>query len=124
MATRCLGRISVLAMCYSLRRCSSESGSKIDMAVQLLDTLPQTEAHVILQMDSWYTCKKLWNKAEEKKITLIGAIKTNRILYPDDQRCNAQDYASKLPNDQYHLVTVGGHEYWVHRYQGKLNGSD
>ena len=111
-----------VSMCYSLRRCSSESGSKIDMAVQLLDTLPQTDAQVILQMDSWYTCKKLWNKAEEKKITLIGAIKTNRILYPDDQRCNAQDCASKIPNDQYHLVTVGGHEYWIHRYQGKLNG--
>ncbi len=26
------------------------------------------------------------------------------------------------PNGQYHLVTVGGHEYWSHRYEGALNG--
>lgn len=110
------------SICYCLRRCSPESGSKINMAVELLNTLPQTDARVILQMDSWYTCKALWDKAVEKNITLIGAMKTNRILYPDGHRCNALDYASMLPNGQYHLVTVGGHEYWVHRYEGALNG--
>lgn len=112
------------SLCYCLRRCCPESGSKIDMAVQLLDTLPGTDAHVILQMDSWYTCKPLWDKALEKNITLIGAMKTNRILYPDSHRCSAQDYAAMLPNGQYHLVTVGGHEYWIHRYEGALNGID
>ena len=110
------------SLCYCLRRCCPESGSRIDMAVQLLDTLPETNARVILQMDSWYTCKALWNKALEKKVTLIGAMKTNRILYPDGHRCSAQDYAAMLPNGQYHLVTVGGHEYWIHRYEGALNG--
>ena len=29
-----------------------------------------------------------------------------------------------LPNGQYHLATVGGHEYWIHRYEGALNGID
>ncbi len=94
------------------------------MAVQLLDTLPQTDAPIIVQMDSWYTCKALWDKALEKNITLIGAMKTNRILYPDGHRCSALDYAAMLPNGQYHLVTVGGHEYWIHRYEGALNGID
>lgn len=110
-------------LCYCLRRCCPENGSKIDMAVQLLDTLPQTDVRVILQMDSWYTCKALWDKAPEKNITLIGAMKTNRILYPDGHRCSAQDYAAMLPNGQYHLVTVGGHEYWIHRYEGPLTGA-
>jgi len=111
-----------VSFCYCLCRCCPENGSKIDMAVHLLDTLPETDAHVILQMDSWYTCKALWDKAAEKSITLIGAMKTNRILYPDGHRCSALNYAAMLPNDQYHLVTVGGHEYWVHRYEGALNG--
>ena len=110
------------SLCYCLRRCCPENGSKIDMAVQLLDTLPETDAHIILQMDSWYTCKALWDKALEKNITLIGAMKINRILYPDGHRQSAQDYAAMLPNGQYHLVKVGGHEYWVHRYEGTLNG--
>ncbi len=116
--------VGKISLCYCLRRCCRENGSKIDMALQLLDALPQTDAHLILQMDSWYTCKALWDKASEKNITLIAAMKTNRILYPDGHRRSAQDYAAMLPNGQYHLVTVGGHEYWVHRYQGALNGID
>ena len=111
-----------VSLCYCLRRCCPENGSKIDMAVQLLDDMPKTDAHVILEIDSWYTCKALWDKAGEKNVTLIGAMKTNRILYPGGHRCSAQDYAAMLPNDQYHLVTVGGHEYLVHRYEGALNG--
>ena len=79
---------------------------------------------IIFEMDSWYTCKRLWDKALEKGITLIGAMKTNRILYPGGHRRSAQDYAAMLPNGQYHLVTVGGHEYWIHRYEGALNGID
>ena len=113
-----------VSLCYCLHRCCPENGSKIDMAVQLLDDMPKTDAHVILEMDSWYTCKALWNKANEKNISLIGAMKTNRILCPDGHRWNAQDYAAMLPNDQYHLVTVGGREYLVHRYEGALNGID
>ena len=112
------------SLCYCLRRCCPESGSKIDMAVQLLDALPETDARIIFQMDSWYTCKALWDKALQKRITLIGAMKTNRILFPDGHRQSAREYAAILPNDQYHLVTVGGHEYWVHRYEGALNGID
>ena len=112
------------SLCYCLQRCCQENGSKIDTAVRLLDTLPETDARVILQMDSWYTCKALWDKALEKNITLIGAMKTNRILFPDGHRRSALDYAAMLPNDQYHLVTVGGHEYWIHRYEGALNGID
>lgn len=111
-----------VSLCYTLRRCCPENGSKIDMAVQLLDSLPKTDARIILQMDSWYTCQKLWDKAIEQKITLIGALKTNRILYPNGKHCPACDYAAMLPNDQYHLVTVGGHDYWIHRYEGALNG--
>ncbi len=110
--------------CYCLHRCCPEKGSKIDMAVQLLDTLPEKDTQIILLIDSWYTCKALWDKALAKNITLIGAMKTNRILYPDGHRQSARDYASMLPNGQYHLVRVGGHEYWIHRYEGPLNGID
>jgi len=40
------------ALCYNLRRCCPENGSKIDMAAQLLDDLPETKAPVIALMDS------------------------------------------------------------------------
>ena len=60
----------------------------------------------------------------EKKCHLIGAMKTNRILYPNGVRTSANDYASILKQDQFHLVTVKGRKYYVHRYQGHLNKID
>jgi len=92
------------------------------MAIQILNALPETSVNIIFQMDSWYTCATVWDKALEKGVTLIGAMKINRILYPDAHRCNIRDYAASLTNDQCHLVTVGGGEYWIHRYEGPLNG--
>lgn len=32
------------------------------------------------------------------------------------------EFPSTLDPHLYHLVKVGGHEYWVHRYEGALNG--
>ena len=110
------------ALCYELRRCCPKNGSKIDTSVQLLDNLPETNVPIIALMDSWYTCQRLWDKVMEKGLTMIGALKSNRILYPNGKRCPASKYAASLPNGQYHLVKVGGHEYWVHRYEGTLNG--
>lgn len=78
-----------ISLCYCLRRCCLESGSKIEMAVKLLNDLPETDARVIVQTDSWYTCQALWDKALEKNLTLIAALKTNRILYPDGQHISA-----------------------------------
>lgn len=60
----------------------------------------------------------------EKKCHLIGAMKTNRILYPNGVRTSASDYASTLTQDQFHLVTVKGRKYYVHRYEGRLNKID
>ncbi len=48
-------------------------------------------------------------------------MKTNRILYPNGQITSAMDYARSFSLSQFHLVTVKGHEYWVHRYEGSLN---
>lgn len=48
-----------VSLCYCLRRCCSESGSKIEMAVKLLNTLPQTGAQIIIQTDSWYALQGL-----------------------------------------------------------------
>lgn len=50
-----------LSSCYYLRRCP-ENGSKIDTAVELLNTLSEMNARVISQMDSLYTCKRQFPK--------------------------------------------------------------
>ena len=111
-------------LCYSLRRCCKEHGTKVDMTLEVVDSILETERPVYVLMDSWYTNASVWNKCREKKFHLIGAMKTNRILYPNGVRTSASDYASTVTKDLFHLVTVKGREYYVHRYQGHLNKID
>lgn len=94
------------------------------MTVEVIDSIQESEIPIYVLMDSWYTNAVVWNKCKEKKCHLIGAMKTNRILYPNGLRTSASDYASILTQDQFHLVTVKGREYYVHRYQGHLNKID
>lgn len=108
-------------LCYSLQRCCPEHGSKVDMTLNVIDSLIETEHPVYVLMDSWYTNAQVWNKYVAKKCHLIGAMKSNRILYPDGMRTSASDYAASRTQDQFYLVTVKGQEYFVHRYEGPLN---
>ena len=48
-------------------------------------------------------------------------MKSNRILYPNGMRISASAYAAARTQDQFHLVTVKGQKYFVHRYEGPLN---
>ena len=103
-------------LCYSLRRCCKEHGTKVDMTLEVIDSIQKSEIPIYILMDSWYTNANVWNKCKAKKCHLIGAMKTNRILYPNGVCTSANDYASILKQDQFHLVTVKGRKYYVHRY--------
>lgn len=50
----------------------------------------------------------------------------NRILYPYCVKINVWDFAGKLAEAEYrklfHLVIVKHRQYYVYRYEGKLNG--
>lgn len=94
------------------------------MTVEVIDSIQESEIPIYVLMDSWYTNADVWNKCKGKKCNLIGAMKTNRILYHNGVRTSASDYASMLTQDQFHLVTVKGREYYVHRNQGHLNKID
>ena len=54
----------------------------------------------------------------------IGALKTNRILYPAGIRQKLSQFALFLHKTDaaVRLVTVGNRQYYVYRYEGKLNG--
>ncbi len=108
------------ALCYSLKRYSKEGGTKIEMTQDVLKSLPDQAGAYIL-MDSWYTNSDILRECRKRACHLIGAMKTNRILYPNGHRTSAMDYALTLSPSQFHLVTVKGCEYWVHRYEGPLN---
>ena len=108
------------SLCYSLKRYDKESATKIDMTRRIIESIPD-QAGAYFLMDSWYTNPDILHTCEEKGCFLIGAIKTNRILYPSGQKTSALDYAKSLLPDQFHPVTVKGRTYLVHRYEGPLN---
>jgi len=108
------------ALCYSMKRYDKEAGTKIEMSKDIIKSLPEHTGAYLL-MDSWYTNAEILRVCEQKDCFLIGAMKTNRILYPNGQRTSVSDYAKALSPSHFHLVTVKGRGYWVHRYEGSLN---
>ena len=56
----------------------------------------------------------------------IGALKTNRCIYPHGAKMNVHDFDEKLKEAGhrkfFHPVTMKGRTYLVHRYEGRLNG--
>ena len=58
------------------------------------------------------------------KFQTIGALRTNRIIYPNQVKQQAKQFAPDIcKNDpNVSLVTVGKRSYYVYRYQGKMNG--
>ena len=108
------------SLCYSLKRYDKENATKLDMTRDIIESIPD-QAGAYFLMDSWYTNPAVLHTCEKKGCFLIGAMKTNRILYPNGQKTSAMDYAKSLLPDQFHPVTVKGRTYWVHRYEGPLH---
>ena len=108
------------SLCYSLKRYDKENATKLDMTRDIIESIPD-QAGAYFLMDSWYTNPAILHTCEKKGCFLIGAMKTNRILYPNGQKTSAVDYAKSLLPDQFHPVTVKGRTYLVHRYEGPLH---
>lgn len=108
---------------YYLEMYDKAKQSKIKMVMAVIDTLPQMPSPVIVMGDSWYSANKLIKVCKKKGFQYIGALKTNRIIYPQDKRMgwSISEYAKTLTKDDVRLVTVGKRKYWVYRYEGKLS---
>ena len=108
------------SLCYSIKRYDKENATKLDRTREIIESIPD-QAGAYFLMDSWYTNPNILHSCEKKGCFLIGAMKTNRILYPNGQKMSAAAYAKSLLPGQFHPVTVNGRTYLVHRYEGPLN---
>src|SRR5690606_33424680 len=72
----------------------------------------------------WFTCARVIDCYAAAGYHLIGALKTNRILYPQGIRVSVQDFAAHIRKEDVRLVTVNGSSYWTYRYEGALNEID
>ena len=68
--------------------------------------------------------KKIINTFAGRGFHTIGALKTNRMLYPFGIKKKLNEFAALLSvtHSDFHLVTVKNETYYVYRYEGKLNG--
>ena len=101
-----------------------EKITKISQAMKIINSLPTTTAKVYVMADSWYSAEKLIKATVKKGFEYLGALKTNRVIYPKQHRMNHKisGYAKLIAKKDFDLVTVKKHKYYVHRYEGKING--
>lgn len=101
-----------------------KSQSKIALVQKIADELPVPPVLSYFLCDSWYTNEKLYTSFIRRGFYMIGALKTNRIIFPCGIRQKISEFAQYIrKNDcNVNLVTVGKRRYYVYRYEGKLNG--
>lgn len=101
----------------------NKSKSKIQIVQEISEELPQAPVLSYFLCDSWYTSAKIMDSFIRKGFYTIGALKTNRIIYPCGIRQKVSEFALRLkkgdPNVS--LVTVRNREFYVYRYEGSLN---
>lgn len=101
-----------------------KSKSKVKIVQEIADELPVPPVVSYFLCDSWYTCGSIMDAFIKKGFYTIGALKTNRVLYPCGIRQKVSELALHLrkTDADVNLVTVGSRSYYVYRYEGSLNG--
>ena len=123
--------IAVLLSCNGITllyavKMYDKSVSKIDMMCEIAQELPSAPVLSYLLCDRWYTCRKLMEAFIKKGFYTVGALKTNRILYPHGIKKSVRELAETLKEknavSSFRSVTVKGRKYYVYRYEGNLHG--
>jgi hypothetical protein len=119
--------VSVMVSCdgkalnYDLHRYDKSKESKIAYVQKMAMNLPapgMSKAYALA--DSWYTNSEIIQAFAVKGYQYIGAIKTNRVIYPDGVKFSIVEFAEQaLVEADFDLVTVKeGKEYLTYRYEG------
>ena len=101
-----------------------KSKSKIQIVQKIAKELPVAPVISYFLCDSWYTSAKVMDSFIQKGFYTIGALKTNRIIYPCGIRQKISQFSLSLrkTDSNVNLVTVGNREFYVYRYEGELQG--
>ncbi len=100
-----------------------KSRSKIQIVCDIANELPVPSTESFLLCDCWYSCVKVMDAFLAKGFHTIGARKTNRVIFPAGIRQQIAKFAQfiRKTDSNVNLVTVGKRQYYVFRYEGKLN---
>lgn len=112
-----------LTLPYSIDIYDKNSMSKIQMAQTLIESLPKPQNIGYVLCDSWYSCKAIFSSSQKAGYQYIGALKTNRVIYPEGHKSlgiKLHKFAEKLNIEDFNLVTVNNRQYYVYSYIGNL----
>ncbi len=79
------------------------------MPQNLIKSLPPLENEGYVLCDSWYSCKDIFKESKKAGYSYIGALKTNRVIYPKNHKrlgIKVHKFAQTLNIDDFHLVNV------------------
>lgn len=112
-----------LVLPYSIDIYDKNSMSKIELTQKLVESLSKPENKGYVLCDSWYSCKAIFNSSEKAGYSYIGALKTNRVIYPKGHErlgIKLHKLATTLNIEAFDLVTVKDQEYYIYNYVGDL----
>jgi DDE superfamily endonuclease len=113
-----------LCLPYAFHRYDKNGKSKMDWVCDLIETLPVFCHPAYLLVDTWYNSQRIIHTSNNRGLSLIGGLKSNRILFPRGVHTQAKKFASTLEESDTRLVTMGDSSYHVHRYEGACKGLD
>jgi hypothetical protein len=109
---------------YSILIYDKKHMSKIDMAISVINSLPNPINTGYVMCDSWYSCKKIFDCSKSSGFSYIGGLRTNRVIYPKGHKrlgIKLNSFGKLLTKNDVNLVKVGKREFYVYSYIGKLN---
>ncbi|RBP54306.1 DDE family transposase, partial [Herbinix hemicellulosilytica] len=112
-----------LVLPYSMDLYDKNSMSKIELSSLLIKSLPKPYSQGYILCDSWYSCKAVFDAAITAGFGYIGALKTNRVVFPEHNTnlgIKLSKLGASLSIEDFDLVTVKDQEYYIYSYQGKL----
>ncbi|WP_269054218.1 transposase [Paenibacillus tundrae] len=106
---------------FATERYDPKGKSKIDLACEMLQSVPMSRCQTYVLMDSWYPSASVLQTSADRGFHVISGLKTNRSFYPQGIRQSLKSFASYISKSDNDLVTIGSSAYRVYRYEGKLN---
>ena len=101
---------------YGSKKKCEEKGvefkTKIQLACEIIDEHTPLEAQTIMNWDSWYMCKEPVEHCKARHYRWIGDIKSNRIIYYQNERLNLNELFDRLREEGRFVDTVVGGEIY------------
>ena len=124
--------LEILLTCNGLTlSCASilygKTRSKIEIAREIAEELPFPPGSAYFLCDCWCACKELIDAFAAKGFQTVGALKTNRVIYPYGVKRHVGEFALTLCAeypDAADLATAGGQTYYAYRAIVRPNGLD